>query len=495
MKKSALLKLVKTLSGPEKRYFKLYCKKQSGQSEYLDLFQIISKQPSAEGPEQVASIFHTKHPGKSYENTAQYLFKVITDSLVQIGIANDKWFQQYHSLMRSKILFERSLPKEGYKAIKKTQQLAGELQDSVVLFQSHRIELNYFSESGFANMEEKDLVELQMKTKNHLRQLHLLQEHSSLYEVLRFRLIRSGRSFSREDTEKLNDLLISELSLITRGNQQNFESQKNHLLFQSFFLIHTGQYTPSLKSFSELNRLFEDNKSLWSFPPYDYLFTLEGVLDNLRTIGYFGEMGYYIQKVETLLEQKYPEYFHTIASQTVYIYKLHLLHHTAESSQALQLAKNIPAVLLNKESVSAYEKRTELILYTGLAYFYHGHFQRASKQLSKITALEKTRGTSNVYKAAWLIYMMIHYELDNLDFLEYEIRSYQRTFSKRGKALKTEALLFRMIRFDPKRKNKASKQRLLNKISPILQEISQNNFEKQILKYYDFPGWMQKKLT
>lgn len=495
MKKNDLVKLVKTLSGPEKRYFKLHCKKQTGPKEYLDLFQIICKLTLADDPQQIERTFIKKHPGKSYENTAQYLLKVITDALVQIRIGNDKWFQQYHSLMRSKILFERSLPKEGYKEIKKAQKLANELQDNSVLFQSHRIELNYFSDSGFAKMEEKDLVERQMKAKSHLRQLHLLQEHSSLYELLRFRLTRSGRALSSEDKDKLNDLLISELSLITRGNQQNFESQKNHLLFQSFFLIHTGQYTPSLKSFDELNRLFEDNKTLWSFPPFDYLFTLDGVLDNLRTIGYVGEMEYYIQKIENLLEQQYPEYFHTIALQTVYVYKLHLLLHTAGSSQAIQLSTKIPPVLVNKESLSGYEKRTELILYIGLAYFNNGNFHRAGKQLSKIIALGKTRGTSNAYKAAWLIHMLVHYELDNLDFLEYEIRSYRRTFSKSGKALKIEGLLFRIIRYDPKRKTNMGKQKLLNKLFPVIQEMSQNHFEKQILKYYDFEGWIKNKLT
>src|SRR5690606_39227304 len=315
------------------------------------------------------------------------------------------------------------------KEIKKAKQLADELQDRLVQFQCHRLGLNYLSESGFGTMEEKDLVELQTKAKNNLRQLHLLQEHSSLYELLRFRFTRSGRSFSQADTERLNDLLISELSLITRGNQVNFESQKNHLLFQSFFLIHTGQFKSSLKSFSELNKLFEDNKALWSFPPYDYLSTLEGILDNLRTIGYLDEMGIYIRKIESLLDQKYPNYFQTLASQTIHIYKLHLLLNTSRCNQAFQLIKATPLALINNGSGVDFEKRTELMFYIGLTHFYNGDFQKAHKQMGKITVVGKVNERSGAFKVAWLTHLLIHYELDNITFLEYETRSYKRAFS------------------------------------------------------------------
>ena len=494
MKKNDLIRLVKSLSGPEKRFFKNYCKRQSGPKEYLDLFGIIVNQAFGD-IELIESCFKSKHPEKSFDNAAAYLFKIITDSLVQISIANDKWFQQYHSIMRSKVLFERSLPREGYKEIKKAQKISTDLQDNLVSFQSHRLELNHLTESGFIQMEEKDLVELQMKTKNYLRQLHLLQEHSSLFEVLILRLTQSGRSLSTEDTEKLNDLLISELSLITRGNQSNFESQKMHLLFQSYFLVHTGQFKSSLKSFKELSSLFENNKMLWSFPPYDYLFTVDGILDNLRSIGYFREMAFFIQKLEELMEQKFPEYFQTIAWQTIYVYKLNMLINNEDPSSAIQLSTSIPSAFLNKDNTGSYDKQTELMYYIGLAYFCTGDFQKANKQLSKITGFGKIKENSAIFKAAWLTHMLVHYELDNINFLDYEIRSYKRIFSKNGKVLKIESLIFKTIKNDPKRKSKISNLKLWSKIEKDVTEIAQNNFEKQLLKYYDFGQWIKKKLA
>jgi len=494
MKKIDLAKLVKSLSGSEKRLIKLYCKKQSGSKEYMDLFEIILHHALGD-TESIEIDFKKKHPGKSFENASQYLLKVITDALIQISIANDKWFQQYHSIMKSRVLFERCLPKDGYKEVKKAQRLAAELQDNLAQFHSHRLELNYLTQAGFVQMEEKDLVEIQMKTKNHLRQLHLLQEHSSLFEVLMLRLVKSGRSISAEDTKKLNDLLISELSLITRGNQSNFESQKIHLLFQSYFLIHTGQFKSSLKSLSELNSIFENNRSRWSFPPYDYLFTIDGILDNLRTIRYFQEMEFYINRIEVLMEQKFPEYFQAIAWQTVYVYTLSMLINKNEFGKAIQLSETIPAAFLKNENPVNYEKQTELMFYIGLAHFCIGDFQQANKQMSKITALGKVRENSGIFKASWLTHMLIHYELDNISFLEYEIRSYKRIFSKAGNLLKIESLIFKTIKHDPKRKNRISNFKLWSKMEKDETEIAGNNFEKQLLKYYDFVCWIKDKLA
>src|SRR5690606_5449550 len=145
---------------------------------------------------------------------------------------------------------------------------------------------------GFNNLSEQELVDKQMKAKNTLQTLRKIHEHYSLFELLSFRLrypISKG-----ESSTKLNDLILSELSLITRGSQHQFESKKLHLLFQSFYFMHTNENRSALKIFKELNELIESNETLWDYPPYDYLSALDGILDNLRSIQQYKEMDYFI---------------------------------------------------------------------------------------------------------------------------------------------------------------------------------------------------------
>src|SRR3546814_1808161 len=145
-----------------------------------------------------------------------------------------------------------------------------------------------------------------MKAKHTGQSLRQLHERYALYELLSHRLTKGALTVDGKSDKKINDLILSERSLTTRGSQHQFEPQKLHLLFQSFFFIHTGEYRSALRVFNELNKLIESNESMWDNPPYDYLSALDGILDSLRSIGYYNEMTLFINKAASLSERTYP---------------------------------------------------------------------------------------------------------------------------------------------------------------------------------------------
>ena len=495
MIKNDIISLVKSLTTSEKRSFKLFCKKQSGSKDYMNLFKIIERSDLVDNPEDIVLKFKKSNPRKSFDNTAQYLLKQVTGSLIQIATTNNPQFQQYFAIMRSKMLLDRSISQEGIKELKKAQKLASNLQNPLLLFHTFRQELEYLSKMGFPGMTEDNLIEMQMKAKKNLRQLHQIQEHYSLFELLRFRLIYSGRSLSEEDKMKLNDLVTSELGVISRGIQHNFESNKIHLLFQAFFLIHIGRYKSSLQSFKELNELFESNESQWNFPPYDYLYTLEGILDNLRSIKYYDEMDFFIEQIKKLLKKNYPEHFETVAWQTIYIFKMNLFINKGDPSKAIKFSESIPTAHIKNNGSGNLEKHVELLFHIAVALFHLEYFQKASKKLVIIKALGKVKINSGIQRASWLMHILLHYELDDLLYLDYEIRSYKRTFKKTGKILEIERLVFKIIKHDPKRKKVKENLKLWDKIQAHTMEIDRSSYERQILKYYDFNFWIRNKLS
>lgn len=488
--KTSLARLVRSLSAAEKRQFKLYCKMRSGRQDFLRLFNVIDRQRPHSSTD-LESAFALACPGKSFENTAQYLFKVLTDMLVQLRSRNDKWFQQHFSLMKAKLLFDRSLTDEGYSELRKAKKIAEEVQDHQIHYVACRQELNHLSEISFPGISEKELIQLQMKAKNSLRISRQVQEHYSLYELLKYRLVHLGKSLSDEDKKKLNDLLISELSLITRGGQSGFESQKLHLLFQSFFFTDIGDYRSSLKIFKRLNQLFEDNRQTWTLPPYDYLSSLEGILDSLRTIRYYDEMDYYIKKVEHLAGEKHTEHFQVIAAQIAGASRLNVLISQGKLEQARAFIAALDPTLIRKPKIVDNERMAELLFYVGLVFFCRGGLKTAHRHIQ--LALETARQRSSLYKASRLIYVLLHYEMDDSEFLDYEIRSYKRAARKKGPLLKIEQLIFKIIKFDPRRNSKAKNRRFWKIIQPQLDELEKDKYEKQVLKYYDIGTLVQDK--
>ena len=134
---ASLIKLVNSLSSPEKRYFKLYSQLQSGNKEYLVLFELLDANKDMD-ISALKKAFVDKAPKKSWDNTCTYLGSVLLDSLVRSKKEKDVFFDLLHQIQEVKVLTERSLDEEAFKQIndmseslsQKTKQFNEEISQS-----------------------------------------------------------------------------------------------------------------------------------------------------------------------------------------------------------------------------------------------------------------------------------------------------------------------------------------------------------------------------
>ena len=494
MLKNDVIRLVKTLSTTEKRYLKLFTKKQSGSRAYLTLFNLIDK-TAFKDIGQIEDEFADAHPATSFETTCKYLLKIVTDSLVQLKSEKDASFQQMQSFMRARVFFERSLISDGFKELQKVQKLAADSQNHLLEYMAHREELNNLSALDFPGTREDTIIGMQMKGKNILKTISQIHEHHSLYELLKLRLVSSGKSISEHDKRNMNDLLLSELSLVTNKVAYNFESKKLHLLFQSFFFTSVGDYKSALKTFSELNDFFELNMEQLGSPPIDYLSSLEGILDSLRTIRAYSEMAFYIHKVSGLISNGHSEQFNQRAAKTAVTFQLNLFIGSGNYKEAKNFLLIQDELLLKETIISDYEKHCELLFYNSLTYFGLNEFERALRSINKIAFLGKANYHFTIYKAAKLLGILIRYELGDIDYLQYEIRAYKRLARSKSEILQIEKLIFKIVIMNPNGNSVVKNKLLLKKLAPALGAILHDKYELQVLKYFDFLGWIDHKFN
>jgi hypothetical protein len=492
MSKPAAIRLVKSLSKSEKRHFKLFTKKQSGKKDYHDLFDLID-QNNFSDKDSIDEKFKKLHPQSCIDNTARYLLRVLTDCLIQSKVKEDSWSQLLYGLLRITILKERNLPEEGYKELKKLQEVATTLQEQLIQYLLYRYERDYLAEVNFKDFSEKSLIRIQMESRNMLRDIRNTNEHYSLHELLKHRLVYSGKIQTQDDKKKLNDLLLSEMSIVNSRVKGNLESKKLHLLFQSHFFTHIGDYKSALETFYELNRLFEKNTQLLHNPPLGYYSSLDGILDSLRVMRYFTEMDFYIKKLELLDDSSYPEYYRFLIHKTIMIYRLVIYIGTKEFDNAIKYINESGPNLLKGYSMVDDEKQSELLFYIALSNYNIKNIKKAQKYINEIILVRRINSQSIIYRAARLLNMLIRYDDKDLDYLDYEIRSYKRSFKGNQKPLKTETLIFKVIKSNPDLNSFKSNEILWNSIFPIIQTIEKDEFEMQLLKYFDFLGWAKTK--
>jgi len=488
MTPSSLVKLVRSLSSSEKRYFKLQSKMQGGSKEYLLLFQLMDtfKDPEIQKLKQE---FKKRSPGGSWENSCIYLGNILIDSLVRAKKEKDIFFDLLHQIQEIKILEERSLDLEAFKQIKKVQQKAAQYQLHWIEYYCLRHELHHYSDNNFAGIDDDRLIRVQMKGKEVLKSLNHIHDHYSLYELLKYRLIHVGKVVSEEGKKKLNDLMLSEMVLVA-GRSKSFTSQKLHLLFQSFFFTVIGDYHSALKSFHQLNELLEKNEAFLDNPPLDYLSALNGIIDSLFMLGNRTEAAYYLAKINKLDQPLYPEFFRYLVRKTFYTQQILTLLQSGKPEEARQLVDSIPADIFDSYILVDEEKQSELYFYCSLAYFRLRNWHKAHLFIREIMNQLRLPEQLLISKAIRMLNIVIYYEKGELLHLEYEIRSYKRYFIQ-SKLMKIEKLIFKVAGGPSTSKRSLLTANEQRKVLKELDAVAKDRYEQQLLKYFDLAGWVR----
>ena len=491
MLKTDLEKIISSLSAIEKKSFRIYYKQQNGDGKYAELFEMYLSAISGKSPAEES--FRLKYPATSFDNTAAYLFKVLTEMLTLGRIQQDPWFGQLFSVMKAKLFTERSMPDRALKEIRRTQRQAESSEDHLLSYLCSRIELSQLARIGFNKMTQQELIDFQMKGKQTLQVLRQTHEHHSLYEILSHKLLNKGITLNEEDN--LDDLVLSELGIITRGSSHRFESRKLHLLFQAYFFIHKSDYSAALELFKKLNSLMELNESLLDFPPYDYLDTLDGILNSLLEIKYFDEMKYFIGKIEGLLARPYPEHFLKMADQTMAVFVMSAIIGEEKYAEAIKHHDvNNKAGRLNDIAISL-EKYIAYQFQISIAFYMLKNLKRAKENISKAISIGRNQKNLLIFRACWLFQLVLHAELGDYEFITYEIRAYKRVFSERSQIIPFEKLLFEVMLVDLKTKSKASNRRLIKKVQESMNVIKTTISQEKLVNYFDFVGWMYLRLS
>jgi hypothetical protein len=482
------IRLVKSLSATEKRHFKLTVKKYSGQKDYLDLFDIIDGEeiPDAVQIENRLILCNAK---TSIEHVSRYLIKSVTDCLIESRMEKDSFFQLLQGIMRIKVLQERALPEEAYRLLRKTRAQATQKQQHDIELMTYRAELDYLTSLDFYGVDEKLLIETQMRAREILKNMNHIQDHHSLYEMIKYRLTYSGKISSEDEKKKMNDLMLSEMVLVSGKSKKFFTAQKLHLLFQSIYFSNIGDHQTALKVFQSLCTLLEQNLGLLGSPPTDYLSTINGIIDSLLTLKKYDEINYYINKLKELDENNYPENFSYQVRKSVAAVEMAVLVNLKEYKAANTYMLLLPAGVLKSYRMANEEKQWEVHFYCALTCFGNNDLKKAHAYLGETINFHKSQPQLLICKASRLLNIILYYERGDVDYIGYEIRAYSRQFKEQVKLLQTEVIVLKLLKAFPDKKRKKIAGPQLKALLQKAGSIQHDRYERQLLKYFDFMHW------
>lgn len=490
LKSESLIHLINNLTKQEKKEFSLYISNKP-EKDYIFLFRLIDDKKISD-PEELKMAFLAAKPASSFNTVVIYLFDLLIDILTRLRTEQDSYYLLFNELLHARVLYEKSMYQECFQVLKKVKEKAVYYENHFALLVAQRLELNYLLTLDFEDMDEQKLLNKQYKMNNTLKSIRQLNEQSSLYELLKYRMINRGASRSLEETQKLDDLVTCEISIVASAGVENFEIKKNHQLFQANYFITVGDYKAAFNSFVELNKLFEENSHLWNNPPVYYLMTVEGMLESLRIMHNYEGMNYFIEKLAKLSSPS--SSFQLNVMYVIFIYRLFSFIDAGDFDKAGIWIAEHQASLIDKMLLLKEQQQAEMSLYIALIHLGNGEYRKARKRLSA------TIGRGHLYslplfRTIRIVNVMIHYELGDIDYIQSEIRSIKREMSKnKGYNLKVESFLLKFLNYSFADTNRKKRAEIWESMAEEVHALYADKYETQILRKFDFVAWVEAKI-
>lgn len=490
-KLSSLISLIQSLTKSERKKVTSFLNMDKNTADYAILYKVIDEK-STDNQQQIKTEFIKLRPNAAFNTAVNYLFDNLLLILNQLRISQDSYYTLFHLLMNARVLYEKSLYHECFLLLTKIQNEAVKYENFTILLIAQKMELDYLLSLDFPDTTEQELLNKQYKINETLKKIRKINEHASLYELLKHRILHKGPVRSNKQKQEMNDLVVSEMSIVSSSGFENFEIQKNHKLFQSNYLINVGDYKSALNSYYELNNIFEQNMHLLSNPPMYYLNTIEGVLESLRTIRNYEGMTYFINQLNKL--ETTSVHFKFQIDCVIFLYSLLPLIDSGRFAEAIKMIDKYKESIIDKTNLLSTEKQIQILLYTAIVYLGTGETHKARKIITRITQSERKVFSLPLFRTIRLVNLMVLYEQKEFDYIDFEIRSVKREIQNNEKSYQLEQIILKFLSKTPEELTEQKRLLLWQKLKPQIDEMQNNKFEIQLIHVFNFIAWIESKI-
>jgi len=142
----------------------------------------------------------------------------------------------------------------------------------------------------------------------------------------------------------------------------------------------------------------------------------------------------------------------------------------------------------------------KITFYFNFAYLYFGvgDYDKAIEWVNKILNETDIKAREDMQAVTRILNLIIHFELDNIDLLEYASRSTYRFLAQRDRLYKIETAVLHFFKNKLPKINITVKKELLagfKELKDEIIEISKDPLEKIVItEYFDFISWLESKI-
>jgi hypothetical protein len=490
-----LFSLIKSLTKSEKRFFKLNSALQAGDKNYLKIFDFIEAQHKYD-EEDLKEAFKNETFIQHLPSEKNHLYKLILKSLRSYYSEQSVSSILKQEIKNVEILYNKALYRECNKFVKRAKAMAAEYEKFYYHYELINWEKKLLEEAYESGIFDQNLDELIKEESEVIEKLRNLAEYQILYSRINY-IFRSG-GFTRNETERKVVNEIADYHLI-KGKNTAISTRATTICYyiKGLCSASTRDYEDALINFRKAKSVMDRQPKIRDDIQQRYINTLSFLLNCYIDVHDFKNAESILEELNALLDNKAfdsPDSRVRIFTAT-YIGKLQLYNRQGNFERALELEPVIEKELLTLEEKINKEKH--LLFNYNLAYtfFGTGDYRRALKYINVVLNDNEKQLRQDIYSFSRIFNLIIHFELNNHDFIEYDIKSAARFLNKFEKDYEVESLFVAEMKNLAKMNSVAERRRIFEEFDSQLEELLKIDRENVILEYFDLRAWIKSKLN
>jgi hypothetical protein len=488
-----LFQLVRSLEKAEKRHFKLYIKRSSGNEDLkiVELFDALDKLEEYDETLLLKKLKSIKKPQLS--NVKVHLYKQLLASLRLLKSTDSIDLQLNEQFDYAHILYKKGLFAQSLKILDKAKETAKANHKVNFLLQAialeKRIETLHISRAMQTRAEQ---LSAEINEVNH--QIDILARLSNLAMLLYSWFIKNGHARNEKDEEGVKAYLKEHLPK-DAWEQDGFYEKL--YLYQSYtwYAFIRQDFLMYYRYAQKWVDIFDEKPLMIRVETGHYIKGLHTLLNahfDLRNYQKFDDT---LKKFEKFAETDRVRLHDNFRTQAfVYIYSAKINQHSMLGTfkEGLKLVPHLLEQL--KENELFIDEHRIMVFNYKIAsmYFGSGDFATCIDYLQKIIN-ENTEVRSDLQSYSRLMHLMAHYELGNFELMEYLTKSVYRFMSKKENLTVVEEEMFKFLRKSFHISRAKLQQELENFLDKI-KGLEKNRFETRAFAYLDIISWVESKV-
>lgn len=489
-----LFLLIRSLSGQEKRYFKLYASRHiiGDKNKYLLLFDAIEKQKEYDEP-AIKQQFKNETFTRQLTVIKNYLYEMVLRSLDAYyaeSTVDNQLKKQVHYV---EILYNKGLYTQCEQLLQRAEKTAEQHEKYLLLLELSLWRLKLIKASRFYKTTEEELEELHNQQLSSLNKLGNYYAYDILNNKLYLRVMKKGW-VSRNESEIKNDYTSIIDNELYAGENKALSANARALYYGTLSVYYylKGEFYTSNEHSKKFIEVFEQAPYLVDDNPDEYIAGIRNLLFTSISLGNYDQVMENIARLKALNVKT--EILQARVFTAAYLPELIVCNITERHDKARSLVGEVEQnIQLYRDHLSPSD-----ILYlrfnAACVFFKIRDFKEALRFLSLITNSTEARSMPDIYANALLLNIIVQYELEAFDILPYILRTTYLFLLKQKRLYQFEKIVLSFIRKLTDIPKAGMAGLLKQAKTEFLALADSNPYEKYAMEHIGFLKWLDTKI-